>query len=279
MSEIRSLRGRMLYNLAAALICIVFLFPLYWMIITSFKTELEIFQTPISFFPKSINFNAYFEQVREDYNIFRNFLNSIIISGAAMVIAVALSIPAAYALARFRFKGRKLVILSFLITQMLPTSLTLTPLFIIFKNMGLYNTYLAPAIADATIAIPFSVLILRTYFVTIPRELDEAAKVDGCNVFTAFVRIMIPISISGVVVSIIFSTLFAWADLMYAFTFINKQNMWPVTSGVFNFMQRYGTQWNNVMAFGVVSVLPIILLFTFLQKYIISGLTNGAIKG
>ncbi|KWX80227.1 ABC transporter permease [Paenibacillus riograndensis] len=269
----------MLYNLAAALICIVFLFPLYWMIITSFKTELEIFQTPISFFPKSINFNAYFEQVREDYNIFRNFLNSIIISGAAMVIAVALSIPAAYALARFRFKGRKLVILSFLITQMLPTSLTLTPLFIIFKNMGLYNTYLAPAIADATIAIPFSVLILRTYFVTIPRELDEAAKVDGCNVFTAFVRIMIPIAISGVVVSIIFSTLFAWADLMYAFTFINEQKMWPVTSGVFNFMQRYGTQWNNVMAFGVVSVLPIILLFTFLQKYIISGLTNGAIKG
>lgn len=279
MSEIKSFRGRIAYNIAAVLICIVFLFPLYWMISSSFKTELEIFQTPISYFPNSLNFSAYFEQVREDYNIFRNFLNSIIISGVAMVIAVALSIPAAYALARFRFKGRKLVILSFLITQMLPTSLTLTPLFIIFKNMGLYNTYLAPAISDATIAIPFSVLILRTYFVTIPRELDEAAKVDGCNVFTAFIKIMIPISLSGVIVSIIFSTLFAWADLMYAFTFINKPEMWPVTSGVFNFMQRYGTQWNNVMAFGVVSVLPIILLFTFLQKYIISGLTNGAIKG
>lgn len=279
MSEINSTRGRLLYNIAAVLICAVFLFPLYWMISSSFKTELEIFQTPVSFFPKSLNFSAYFEQVREDYNIFRNFLNSIIISGTAMLIAVALSIPAAYALARFRFKGRKAIILSFLITQMLPTSLTLTPLFIIFKNMGLYNTYLAPGIADATIAIPFSVLILRTYFVTIPRELDEAAKVDGCNAFSAFVRIMIPISLPGVVVCIIFSTLFAWADLMYAFTFINKPEMWPVTSGVFNFMQRYGTQWNNVMAFGVVSVLPIIFFFVFLQKYIISGLTNGAIKG
>lgn len=105
------------------------------------------------------------------------------------------------------------------------------------------------------------------------------SKIDGCNSFTSFIRIMVPISLPGVIVSTVFSLVFAWADLIFALTFINNQDMWPVTSGVFNFMQRYGTQWNNVMAFGVVSVIPVILLFAFLQRYIISGLTNGAVKG
>jgi multiple sugar transport system permease protein len=279
MNEIKSNKENTIFNIAAVIICIIFLFPLYWMIISSLKTELEIFKTPISFFPQDIKFNAYFEQVRDDYNIFRNFLNSIIISLSSMIISVILSIPAAYALARFKFKGRKVFILSFLITQMLPTSLILTPLFIIFKSLNLYNTYMAPAIADATIAIPFSVLILRTYFITIPKELDDASKIDGCNSFTSFIKIMVPIALPGVIVSTVFSLLFAWSDLIFALTFINNQDMWPVTSGVFNFMQRYGTQWNNVMAFGVVSVIPVILLFVFLQRYIISGLTNGAVKG
>jgi multiple sugar transport system permease protein len=175
MNEIKSNKENTIFNIAAVIIGIIFLFPLYWMIISSLKTELEIFKTPISFFPQDITFNAYFEQVRDDYNIFRNFLNSIIISLSSMIISIILSIPAAYALARFKFKGRKVFILSFLITQMLPTSLILTPLFIIFKSLNLYNTYMAPAIADATIAIPFSVLILRTYFITIPKELDDAS--------------------------------------------------------------------------------------------------------
>ncbi|SEC75671.1 carbohydrate ABC transporter permease [Paenibacillus sp. GP183] len=279
MNEMVSNKKNTLFNIVAVIICIIFLFPLYWMIISSLKTELEIFKTPISFIPQDITFKAYFEQVRDDYNIFRNFLNSIIISLSSMIISIILSIPAAYALARFKFKGRKVFILSFLITQMLPTSLILTPLFIIFKSLNLYNTYMAPAIADATIAIPFSVLILRTYFITIPKELDDASRIDGCNPFTSFLKIMVPIALPGVIVSTVFSLLFAWSDLIFALTFINNQDMWPVTSGVFNFMQRYGTQWNNVMAFGVVSVIPVILLFAFLQRYIISGLTNGAVKG
>jgi multiple sugar transport system permease protein len=279
MNEIVSNKKKTIFNIVAVIIGILFLFPLYWMIISSLKTELEIFKTPISYIPQDITFKAYFEQVRDDYNIFRNFLNSIIISLSSVIISVILSIPAAYALARFKFKGRKVFILSFLITQMLPTSLILTPLFIIFKSLNLYNTYMAPAIADSTIAIPFSVLLLRTYFITIPKELDDASRIDGCNPFTSFIMIMVPISLPGVIVSTVFSLLFAWADLIFALTFINNQDMWPVTSGVFNFMQRYGTQWNNVMAFGVVSVIPVILLFVFLQRYIISGLTNGAVKG
>jgi multiple sugar transport system permease protein len=196
-----------------------------------------------------------------------------------MVISTVLSIPAAYGLARFQFRGKKVFIMLFLITQLLPAVFVLTPLFIIFKGIGILETYLSPIIADCTIGIPFSVLILRTYFLSIPRELDEAAKIDGCRPFSAFIKIMVPIAYPGVIVAAVFSFLFAWGDLVYGMTFISDQKLRPITAGIFNFMGQYGIAWNYLMAFGVVTILPVLLIFIFLQKYIVSGLTSGAVKG
>jgi multiple sugar transport system permease protein len=162
---------------------------------------------------------------------------------------------------------------------MLPVSVLLTPMFIMFRNMHLYNTSYAAILADATIGIPFSVLILKNYFATIPKELEEAASIDGCNRFVAFIRIFVPIARPGVIVCAVFSFLYAWGDLAYGMTFILNQEKRPITAGIFNFMGQYGTTWSYLTAFAVVTIIPVALIFIFMQKYIISGMTSGAVKG
>lgn len=273
-------KKNILFSAASVVILCVLLFPLYWAFITSLKTEQEIFQNPPTFYPHILNSKSYAAQVETgDFNMFRSFANSFLISIGATVIAVLLAVPASYGIAKYHFKGRKVMLLSFLVTQMLPVSVLLTPMFIMFKNMYVYNTWIAAVLADATIGIPFSVLILKNYFSSIPKDLEEAAYLDGCNKFTAFIRILIPIAKPGVMVCAIFSFLYAWGDLAYGMTFILDQEKRPITAGIFNFMGQYGTKWSYLTAFAVVTIIPVALIFIFMQKYIVSGMTSGAVKG
>lgn len=272
-------RNVMLSVLAVVILC-VFLFPVFWIIVTSLKTEQEIFHVPPTIIPEQLNVSSYVAQVENgDFNMFHSFYNSFVISLGAMVISVVLAVPASYGIAKYRFKGRRLMLLGFLVTQMLPVAVLLTPMFILFKGMHMYNTPIAAIIADATIGIPFSILILKNYFASIPKELEEAAYIDGCNRFTAFVRVLIPVAKPGVMVCAIFSFLYAWGDLAYGMTFIIDQRKRPITAGIFNFMGKYGIKWSYLTAFAVVTIIPVALFFIFMQKYIISGMTSGAVKG
>lgn len=260
------------------IVFIIFIFPLYWMVVTALKTQVEIFRVPTPLWPQNLTFKAFAEQLSASGDTLRGFKNSLIIGLGATVISTALSIPAAYGLARFKFKLRKMFILFFLITQMLPSTLILTSLYIMFSKMRLLNSYLAPILADATLGIPFSIIILRTYFISIPKELDEAAKIDGCGHITSFIKIMLPIAKPGIVVAAVFSFVYAWGDLIYGITYITNPNMRPITSSIYNYVQQYQTLWNSTMAFGIVAITPVVLIFIFMQKYIVSGLTNGAVK-
>lgn len=264
--------------LIGGLVFLVLIFPLYWMVVTALKTQVEIFRIPTPLWPENLTFEAFQKQLSSSSDTLQGFKNSLIIAIGATVISTVLSIPAAYGLARFKFKGKKIIILLFLITQMLPSTLVLTSLYINFSTMKLLNNYLAPILADATIGIPFSVIILRTYFISIPKELDEAAKIDGCGHLSAFVRVMLPIAKPGVVVAAVFSFVYAWGDLIYGITFMTNPRMRPITSSIYNYVQQYQTLWNSTMAFGIVAIFPIVLVFIFMQKYIVSGLTNGAVK-
>lgn len=264
--------------LIGGIIFIIFIFPLYWMIVTALKTQVEIFQIPTPLWPGNLTLEAFQKQLSSSSDTLQGFKNSAIISVGAMLISTCLSIPASYGLARFPFRGRKVIILLFLITQMLPSTLVLTSLYITFSRLGLINNYLAPIIADATIGIPFSVIILRTYFISIPKELDEAAKIDGCGHFSAFVKIMLPIARPGIIVAAVFSFVYAWGDLIYGITFMTNPTMRPITSSIYNYVQQYQTLWNSTMAFGIIAISPVILIFIFMQRYIVSGLTNGAVK-
>lgn len=269
----------MLCVISIIVLCVL-LFPLFWIVVTSLKTEQEIFQVPPTIFPEIMNTKSYGAQIEAgDFNMFRSFGNSLQISIGATLIAVVLAVPASYGIAKYQFKGKKAMTLGFLVTQMLPVSVLLTPMFIMLKGMRVYNTPMAAILADATIGIPFSVLILKNYFASIPKELEEAAYIDGCNRFTAFIRVLIPIAKPGVMVCAIFSFLYAWGDLAYGMTFIMDQQKRPMTAGIFNFMGQYGTKWSYLTAFAVVSIIPVAVIFIFMQKYIISGMTNGAVKG
>lgn len=261
-----------------AIVFLIFIFPLYWMIVTALKTQVEIFKVPTPLWPKDLTFEAFADQFSASSDTLRGFENSLIIAVGSTAIATILAIPAAYGLARFRFKLRKAFILFFLITQMLPSTLILTSLYIMFSNMGLLNSYAAPILADATLGIPFSIIILRTYFISIPKELDEAAKIDGCSSITSFTKIMLPIAKPGVIVAAVFSFVYAWGDLIYGITFITNPEMRPITSSIYNYVQQYQTLWNSTMAFGIIAIMPVVLIFIFMQKYIVSGLTNGAVK-
>lgn len=278
-AELKKRNNVLLCILSVVVLCIL-LFPVFWTFITSLKTEQEIFQNPPTFYPHVLNTKSYAAQVETgDFNMFRSFLNSFIISLGAMVIAVLLAVPASYAIARYKFKGRNGMLLCFLVTQMLPVSVLLTPMFIMFRNMHLYNTWRASILSDATIGIPFSILILKNYFASIPKDLEEAAWVDGCNKFVTFIRILIPIAKPGIIVCAIFSFLYAWGDLAYGMTFILDQQKRPITAGIFNFMGQYGTRWSYLTAFAIVTIIPVSLIFIFMQKYIIAGMTSGAVKG
>ena len=271
-------RSKLVSFLVGGLVFLVFIFPLYWMVVTALKTQVEIFSIPTPLWPENLTFDAFAKQLSSSGDTLRGFKNSLIISCGATVIATVLAIPAAYGLARFRFGARRGLVLFFLITQMLPSTLVLTSLYIMFSKMHLLNTYWAPILADATLGIPFSIIILRTYFVSIPKELDEAAKIDGCGHVSAFTKIMLPIAKPGIVVAAVFSFVYAWGDLIYGISFITNPNMRPITSSIYNYVQQYQTLWNSTMAFGIIAITPVVLIFIFMQKYIVSGLTNGAVK-
>lgn len=273
-------KKNILFCVISVIILCVLLFPLFWILVTSLKTEQEIFQIPPTFYPHELNLKSYAAQVETgDFNMFRAFGNSFLISIGAMLIAVVLAVPASYAIARYRFVGRKAMLLGFLVTQMLPVSVLLTPMFIMFKGMNVYNTWVSAILADATLGIPFSVLILKNYFASIPKELEEAAYIDGCGRMKAFMKVLVPVAKPGVIVCAIFSFLYSWGDLAYGMTFILDQQKRPITAGIFNFMGQYGTTWSYLTAFAIVTIIPVALIFIFMQKYIIAGMTSGAVKG
>jgi multiple sugar transport system permease protein len=267
-----------LLSIFGIIFTIIFLFPLYWMITTALRTPGETFLKP-TFFPRSISLKSF---VMKDENGISSFIylkNSIIISFGATALTILLAVPASYGLARFKSKYIGIILFVFLIAQMLPSSLILTPIFISFSKVNLINNYLGVILTDATITIPFSVIILRTYFKDIPKELEEAAIIDGCGQFGTFIRIMLPISYPGIVTTVAMSLFMAWGDMVFSLTFLNKEALKPLSLILYKAMGELGVRWEILMAYSTIVVLPIVILFIILQKYIVGGLTAGSVKG
>ena len=268
---------RLLMDLIAVLIALVFLFPLYWILISSFKTDVEIFNKNIAFWPRDFSIAPWVHQLT-DTDFLYSLRNSFVIAILNMLLSTVFGCTAAYGLARFRTPGARFIMLLFLVTQMMPGSLLLTPLYLMFTTAGMLNTYQAPVLAIATGSIPFIVVTMRPFFLSLPKSLDEAARIDGCNAFSSFIRIMLPIARVGLVTCLVFCFLHGWNDLIYSMTFNIKMSMRPLTANIYKFMDKYGTKWNQIMAYGMILVIPVVLIFVSLQKYIVGGLTSGAVK-
>jgi multiple sugar transport system permease protein len=248
------------------------------MIATSLKTSGAIFASPPQVVPSPPVFSAYIDAVIDNPLTIRAIINSAIIGIGTMVLTLLLATPAAYALARLKLRGGALMTLLLLITQLLPAIVIATPLFVLFSRIGLLNSYPALILADTTITLPFAVIILRPFFLTVPSELEAAAKIDGCNQLSAFWRVVLPLVRPGLITVAVFAFLFSWGEFLFALSLNTNENVQPVTVALNKFIGQYGTQWNKLMAVATTIALPIILIFAGLQRYIVGGLVAGSVK-
>ena len=264
-------------SIIAILIGVVFLFPIYWTLQLSFKTDMETFGKVLTFFPHEFTVDPWIANLG-DKNFMESLRNSFINGFLTMALTMLFGIPAAYGMGRYKLKGYQAFLLIFLVAQMLPASLMLTPMYLTFNKMHLLGTFFAPPIAIAAGSVPFAVVTLRPYFKSVPVSLDEAARIDGCGTLKSFFLVMIPAVKTGIITIITISFLNGWNDLMYTMTFNVKPEMRPLTANIHKFQSKYGTKWNCIMAYGAILVLPVILIFVFLQKHIVGGMTAGAVK-
>lgn len=280
-AQTRKRAQRYVFVLAALVVVIVFLFPVYWMVTTSFKAPNEIFAYPPTFFPRELTVRGYEFQLRTASQIPMqvSLLNSVAIGALTVAIAMFFAISSAYGIARFKLKFGRMIFLGFLVVQMLPNVVFLAPLFIIFRSIHLINTYMAPAVFAGIFATPFCVVILRPYFLAVPKELEEAGRLDGCSSVGVFLRVVVPVASSGIAVVVALSFILGWGDLMGSLTFLQTDRLFPLTVTMYKAISEYGIDWNKLMAYGVALSVPILILFLSLQRYIVFGLTEGAIKG
>ncbi len=271
---------------------IITLYPLAWVLTIAFSGQqaLAIAQVPenatfmdrfraIMPWPETIslsNFTAVFTQ--QPFG--RWLFNSVIVAGLTTVLGVFLACTAGYAFSRFRFPGRRAGLMSFLVSQMFPGTLTLIPLYIIIvKWLGLGSSFSGLVLVYSTISIPFCVWMLKGYFDTIPKELEESALMDGASVGRIFWSIILPLAKPAIAITALFSFMTGWNEFILAATFMDKESMYTAPVGLRFFVGGFSQQWGYFAAGAIIAAVPVVVLFLFLQKYLVSGLTAGAVKG
>ena len=265
--------------------CVIYIIPLFWMVSTSLKPVEQIFQKPPVLFPSSPQVESYrsilgMHSDRPDLyiNTVVYFRNSLLIATWTTILVFILAVPGAYALSRFKFRGRSAYLLFLLVAQMLPSVLLVIPLFVLFKRLGLYSTYLSVILADTALALPFAIIILRTSFIQIPDALEEAAWIDGGSRIQVLWFIILPLVRAGLVAVGVFSFLTAWGEFVFALSFLPNTEMQPVSLGVFQFIGMYKSNFDTMMAFSTLVAIPAVVAFMFLQRQFVSGLTSGSVK-
>lgn len=268
----RRTSGWMHTGLGAVLLAVM-LFPIYWMINASLQPSGNTLSAGL--FPWNPSFAGY-EQAISDQG--RNLLTSLLVSLGTVVFSLAIATPAAYALAQFRYRWINFALLAVLLSQMIPGIVIANALYAAYNNAGLLNTYVGLILADSTQAIPFAILILRAFMVSIPPSIIEAARVDGAGHLRAFISIAAPVSKNSIITAGLFAFLFAWSDFLFALTLTTTADITPVTLGIYEYLGTQVSNWSAVMATAVLSSVPAIILLLLAQKYIAAGATGGAVK-
>ncbi len=263
------------------LMLVYLLMPVFWMIKSSFQTNLEVQSIPPIWLPSTWSLDAYFDAGLL-IPLWRYIFNSLVVSVITAVITTAIAASTAYVLARYRFPGALVILSMILATQLIPPITRVFPVYFLVQDMQLLNTYAGLIFAYVGFALPFAVLLLRGYFQTSsPPELEEAAMIDGCTHFSAFWRVILPISLPGLAAVTIFSFLIAWNDFLWASLLLSSGSMKTIQVGIGDFAsQGGGVQYINAfMAACVVATIPALVMFFFVQRWLVSGLTAGAVKG
>ncbi|MDO4547317.1 MAG: carbohydrate ABC transporter permease [Clostridia bacterium] len=273
---------RFLLGAGRALLLTVFLLavilPIYWMTITSLKPNQEIINAQeLTYYPHTVTGENY-ELLFSMYNYGQMLQNSLIVSVSTGLCITLLSILGGYGLARYKFQGKGAMLLFFLVTQMIPGILVIIPLYLIFAQAGLINTRFSLFLYYLIVNLPFCVITMRSFFERIPYILEEAAYVDGCTKSQSLFRIVLPVMFPGIVAVFVFAFIGAWNELIAGTIFISTPDKWTIPVGLKSLIGRYDVKWGVLMAGGVLALLPTAIMFAVMQRFVVEGLTAGAVK-
>ena len=257
------------------LITAVLLFPVYWMVNVSLTPADRMRRSPPDLLPTSPTFDGYARVLREQLPYFGT---SLLVASGTVVLTLALAAPAAYSLAALRPRGRRPLLFTLLVAQMIPGITMALGLYGVYVGLGITNTLWGLIFADSTIAVPFAVLILTAFMSSVPDELVHAARIDGAGAFRTFWLIVLPVSRNGIVTAALFSFLWAWSDFVFAATLDGGGALKPLTLGIYRYIGNNNQEWNAIMATAVVASIPTAVLLVAAQRYVAAGVTAGAVK-
>jgi multiple sugar transport system permease protein len=252
-------------------------FPVLWMLSSSFKSNTEIFEYPPRLFTESFSFDAYVTILTDPEKV-RFFINSYVVSLSVTALTLVVAILAAYAFSRFEFRFKRPLNMIIVSVQAVPPITLLIPYFGLMVTLGLYNTYPGLILTYMVFTLPYAIIMMTGYFNTLPRELDEAVRVDGAGSMTALWRILVPIAVPGIVSVGVYTFMIAWNEYLFALTLTKTQDMRTVPIGIQLLMGQHSYEWNEMMAMSILGSVPVLVLFLFFQRYFIGGLTSGSVK-
>jgi multiple sugar transport system permease protein len=262
-------------TLLGLLITGIMLFPFYMIFNISLMHQTELLHYPPPLFPLNLTFDGY----RDALGSIGGFIRSSLIYGlSTVVVTMLIALPASYALSRSRVHFGSFLLFALVLAQMIPSIVIANTLYAVFSHLRLLNTYVAVILADSAVAIPFAIIVMRAFMANIPKELDEAAVVDGAGHWRIFWSIILPLSKTVIITASLFAFLFGWGDFLFALTLNSNPQHIPITVGIYLFIGGYSINWPAVMATSLVAAIPAIFLLVFAQRYISAGITTGAIK-
>ncbi|MFK7893357.1 MAG: carbohydrate ABC transporter permease [Granulosicoccus sp.] len=254
------------------------LFPLYWLFKIAITPEKLIYTEGTALWPASLTLEN-FQQVVFYSDFLVYFKNSLIVSLGTAAITTVIAAAGGYAFSRFRFRAKALIVVLLLITQMFPLLIIIAPIYKIIAGLGLLNTLTSLIVVYTAFNIPFATFLMQSFFDGIPKDLDEAAMIDGCTRLQALRKVILPLTLPGLAATLGFIFTAAWSELLFALMLINSNSSMTFPVGLLTFVSKFSVDWGQMMAAGVLALVPSCLFFVFIQRYLVQGLTAGAIKG
>lgn len=276
----RRREGKSIVATAATwLVVLTTIFPLIWMVITSIKPQTELFRIPPGFLPERVTFE-HFQELIENTPFLTYFGHSLVIATSTTVLVVVLGVLGAYSLVRFSYPGRERLAILVLFTYLLPSVVLVLPLYLLMVKVGIANTLMSLVIAYTTFSLPYALWLLRAFMTGTPEDLEWAALVDGASRLGAFVDIVLPQMLPGIISTAVFTFIVGWNEYFYALVLVNSDSARPLTTGVMNMLiTSFNIEWSLLMAASVMMSLPLIVIFVFLQSYLTRGFAASGIKG